>query len=271
MTDKPLHDKKPNPAENVPESSTAPADAKPSPPAENTVPPGNGAPATGAPTVEFGSSRGTQKLSDVTNNKCPNCGLVNRVGVLVCENCGSSLVAGAATVMPTTRSLQDPKMVTGRLFPDRSSDSPFSEQKLPYISAPTENKPISAPAPGNNVFEDNMILRLEITGATIPILVYPKKETLIGRRDSGSGTMPDVDLTSYAGYRMGVSRRHAIVRLQDKHLEVVDLGSSNGSSLNGVHLQAHQPYPLRDGDELTIGKMTLKVVFQSGAQRVRRF
>jgi hypothetical protein len=215
-----------------------------------------------------GSQRITQRLSDLTNNKCPNCGLVNRVGVLVCENCGTSLIAGAASV-PATRSLQDPKAVTGRLFPDQLPDRLLNDQRLPFLVPPSEAK-LPPLREASAQFEDDMILRLEIEGATIPILVYPKKETLIGRRDVTSGTMPDVDLTSYAGYRMGVSRRHAILKLLEKRLELVDLGSSNGSMLNGIQVQPHHPQILRDGDEMVLGKMTMRVVFQNGAQRTKR-
>jgi pSer/pThr/pTyr-binding forkhead associated (FHA) protein len=79
--------------------------------------------------------------------------------------------------------------------------------------------------------------------------------------------MPDVDLTAYAGYRMGVSRRHAAVRLQDKQLHLSDLGSSNGTFINGARLIAHRPYQLRDGDEIRLGQMVLRIFFQSNKDR----
>jgi pSer/pThr/pTyr-binding forkhead associated (FHA) protein len=224
----------------------------------------------GSATSDAVAMRVTKRLGDVTNNKCPNCNLVNLVGVLVCENCGTSLIAGAASV-PATRSLKDTRFGTGLLFPESPSPAP-SGPKLPFTAAPAASMPATpSTKTGSGVFEPDMILRLEIIGASIPILVYPKKETLIGRRDVNTGTLPDVDLTSYAGYRMGVSRRHAIIKLNDNRLEVVDLGSSNGSRLNGVVMQAHLPFPLRDGDELILGKMKVRVIFQNGTQRVRHF
>ncbi|MCC6616722.1 MAG: FHA domain-containing protein [Anaerolineae bacterium] len=240
----------------------------PAPPAPKVVTPAPKPAAPNSTTTDLSSMRATKRLGDVTNNKCPNCDLVNRVGVLVCENCGTSLIAGAVSV-PATRNLSDPKLVTGRLFPDRLSDV-LGGQKLPFVPAP--DKVISPPAghkTGGSLFDDDMILRLEVVGATIPILVYPKREIVIGRRDVATGTQPDVDLTSYAGYRMGVSRRHAMIQLKDGHLEFVDLGSSNGSKLNGTVVQPHRPFPVRDGDELTFGNMKLRVMFQNGTQRIR--
>jgi predicted component of type VI protein secretion system len=48
-----------------------------------------------------------------------------------------------------------------------------------------------------------------------------------------------------------VSRRHAIVRRNGNVVTVVDLGSSNGTLVNGAEI--HDAHPLKDGDKLTIG------------------
>jgi pSer/pThr/pTyr-binding forkhead associated (FHA) protein len=66
---------------------------------------------------------------------------------------------------------------------------------------------------------------------------------------------------------MGVSRRHAAIRLQDKQLHVSDLGSSNGTFLNGTRLNAHRPYQIKDGDEVRLGQMVLRLYFQSNKDR----
>lgn len=244
--------------------------SQPESPVSKTTPPApKPAAALHAPTSDLAAMRVTKRLGDITNNKCPNCDLVNRVGVLVCENCGTSLIAGAASV-PATRNLSDPKMVTGRLFPERLPDL-LGGHKLPFLPAPAPEKtaPATPHKSGSTLFDNDMILRLEVIGATIPILVYPKREIVIGRRDVATGTQPDVDLTSYAGYRMGVSRRHALIQLKDGHLEITDLGSSNGSKLNGVVMAANRPFPVRDGDEITLGNMKMRVIFQNGTQRIK--
>ncbi len=146
---------------------------------------------------------------------------------------------------------------------------PAPVQPDPPAPPPAPPKPpldiaaiMSAPAMGSDIFEKNMVLRLEVEGATTPILVYPRAETRIGRRDPATGTMPDVDLTAFAGYRMGVSRNHCLIKLRDQRLEVHDLGSSNGTMLNGTRLDSHRPVNLRNGDELVLGKMVIRVTFQ---------
>jgi pSer/pThr/pTyr-binding forkhead associated (FHA) protein len=116
---------------------------------------------------------------------------------------------------------------------------------------------------GTGVFTDKMVLRIEIEGGTTPILLHPEeREMSIGRRDPTTGAMPDVDLTPYAGYRMGVSRRHVALKLRNQRLDVWDLGSSNGTYLNGVRMTAYQPHQIHDGDEMRLGQMVLRFYFQ---------
>ncbi|MBN1565888.1 MAG: FHA domain-containing protein, partial [Anaerolineae bacterium] len=120
---------------------------------------------------------------------------------------------------------------------------------------------------GVSAFSIDDTLRLEIEGSPEPIIVKPKSETIFGRRDPATGAMPDVDLTPFAGYRMGVSRRHAAIRQgEEQSLNIWDLGSSNGTYLNGQKLTAHRPYRLHDGDELRLGQMMVRIRFQLGSE-----
>jgi hypothetical protein len=56
-----------------------------------------------------------------------------------------------------------------------------------------------------------------------------------------------------------VSRQHAEIRPAGDGYVVVDLGSTNGTRVNGVRVGEHQ---LRDGDELMFG--STRVVFEAG-------
>jgi Protein of unknown function (DUF3662)/FHA domain len=53
----------------------------------------------------------------------------------------------------------------------------------------------------------------------------------------------------------GASRRHAQIRRRDTVYTVTDLGSTNGTRLNGQTIQARE---LADGDRITIGATTLE-------------
>ncbi|PJF40743.1 MAG: FHA domain-containing protein [Chloroflexi bacterium] len=169
---------------------------------------------------------------------CPICGHKNRPGVLICENCGTSLIAG------------QPSLVGTRNIPE-DEEKADDDDAAPKVPTPSEFTP----------FEKDMVLRLEIEGTSTAVIVQPTKEIILGRPDPNTGTKPDIDLTPHAGYRMGVSRRHAAIRLQDKQLNIADLGSSNGTYVNGVRLSAHWPSQINDGDEIRLGQMTFKLQF----------
>jgi hypothetical protein len=179
---------------------------------------------------------------------CPKCGHLNRAGILVCEKCGTLLIG------------DEHAGGTKRFEAEKKAAEAAGAQ--PAVIETTELFTSAINSAGSSQFTDNMVLRLEIEGAPTPIMVHPKFETSLGRRDPATGTMPDVDLSAYAGYRLGVSRKHAIIRLKNQQLELYDLGSSNGTSINGTRLNPHQSQVLRDGDEVMLGKMMLRILFQ---------
>jgi hypothetical protein len=71
-------------------------------------------------------------------------------------------------------------------------------------------------------------------------------EISIGRAPTCDIVLPDDQM---------VSRRHAIVRRQGDTATVVDLGSSNGTLINGVEI--HDATTLKEGDKVTIGDQDL--------------
>lgn len=176
--------------------------------------------------------------------QCPNCGHQNRAGVVYCENCGASLFGK----MPLdTKSL-------GTTISDDQPETGIDSSVLTDVKV----QGISSFTPGD-------MLRLEIEGSPEPVLFEPKAEAVFGRRDPATGAIPDIDLTPFAGYRMGVSRRHAAIRQNsEQSLDLWDLGSSNGTYLNGQRLSAHRPYRLHNGDEIRLGQMLIRVSFESG-------
>lgn len=63
----------------------------------------------------------------------------------------------------------------------------------------------------------------------------------------------------------GISRRHAAMNRAGSHVVLTDLGSTNGTFLNGERLMA--PRPLRDGDLVRIGHVELRLSVASGGDR----
>ena len=57
-----------------------------------------------------------------------------------------------------------------------------------------------------------------------------------------------------------LSRRHAEIWLENGHLFIRDLGSANGTWVNGVHL-GHDPVPLQAGQQIWLGHVPLGVTW----------
>jgi len=94
-------------------------------------------------------------------------------------------------------------------------------------------------------------------------LVLPVADTLvIGRRSAVPGeTGPDIDLNPFSAHEMGVSRRHVRISRVNNWPYVTDLGSSNGTFLNGRALVPNAQRVLRNGDELQLGRLKVRVKF----------
>lgn len=87
-------------------------------------------------------------------------------------------------------------------------------------------------------------------------------ELVIGRYDPDTNHSPEIDLQNYGANEKGVSRRHATIIRRDGSLSIVDQGSHNGTYLNGQRLVAHQPRILRDGDDVRLGHLVLRIKFE---------
>lgn len=157
---------------------------------------------------------------------CPNCKLSQFDGTIFCADCGASLVA--ANRRETTQSL-------GARAP--TGDLPATPAKAAV-----------APQITLVVMNSGRRLSLEIG-----------EDLLIGRKDHARGIFPDVDLGLDGGYDSGVSRRHAILAWSQGSYTIEDLGSSNGTFINGRRMAPAQAMQLRSGDELQCGTLLIRV------------
>ncbi len=98
-------------------------------------------------------------------------------------------------------------------------------------------------------------LVLEADGTTFDL--QSKPEILLGREDPASNIAPDIDLTPHGGEEGGVSRMHAKIYAVDGHYVVEDLNSTNCTFLNRQKLAPRTPSPLKDGDEIRLGRVVL--------------
>lgn len=159
---------------------------------------------------------------------CENCGKNNPPQELYCYACGHILLAGHQQLSPDTMMLS-----TKSLKP-----------QLRW---------------GTAYFGEASLLRIRVRDANVLIEAAFRNELVIGRRVDDR--LPDIDLTPYGAHKFGVSRHHVKLTRESATVMVRDLGSVNGTYLNGQRLMPYQPRVLRDEDELVLGQMALRISF----------
>src|SRR5690242_13437084 len=86
----------------------------------------------------------------------------------------------------------------------------------------------------NGVSGERALLLLRLTGqAEIPVTMEAGDRFILGRKDSDTAPFVDVDFNAHYARERGVSRSHAALYLMHNTVSIVDLGSSNGTFLNG--------------------------------------
>lgn len=166
---------------------------------------------------------------------CQHCGHANRAGFLFCEECGRGL-----------RGLPLNATIPTRTMPN-DPDEPSAKSTW-----------------GSASVRRGTVIVLHIQEAQ-PMTISPDKRLVFGRSDNDqSSSKPDIDLSPFGALEKGVSRRHAIIEPNEDTLMIMDIGSSNGTFLNGQRLLPNQPRVLRDGDEIRLGRLVAHIYFKVG-------
>lgn len=111
--------------------------------------------------------------------------------------------------------------------------------------------PVAAPAPAAPVRPGRLLVTASDVLPPGAAVVLDQPEILIGR-DPHAAAMLDGD-----GF---VSARHAMVRVRAGAPTVIDLGSTNGTYVNGERIAAETP--LAKGDEVAVG--STRMVYEPG-------
>jgi hypothetical protein len=150
---------------------------------------------------------------------CPTCGAPNPAGEAYCTNCGSSLTAAPSGVP------------AGVGAPSGVTSTPTAGAGHPYLVVESDNT------------------NFDLSGKT---------EVLIGREDPVSNIYPDVDLTPHRGEEDGVSRLHAKILISGGQYLLEDENSTNYTFVNRQKLQPKVPTPIKDGDEIRLGRAVMR-------------
>ncbi len=161
---------------------------------------------------------------------CPNCHHSELPGALFCSQCGALLEGVAGIATQNMRS-------TGKLEGEQGPLPPPAAE----LQAPVS-------------------LCIVDSGQIIPL--ENRAEFTLGRSAEGQPILPDIDLAPFRAYEMGVSRLHASIRMEGQQVVAMDLGSVNGSRLNGQKIPSHKPCVINHGDILTLGKLKLQILLR---------
>jgi hypothetical protein len=162
---------------------------------------------------------------------CPNCKKTNQKTEVFCYACGQ--------LLEPIQGLGDTRHFDG------PSSAPLDSEYFGYDS----------------------VLALRVRGSADVYETRPQRsdhEIVIGRGTEGSAITPDIDLGDKSGADLGVSRMHLAIRYDTDHQTVLvtDLGSANGSFINGQRMLSKEVRVLRHGDELRLGKLVMVVSFR---------
>jgi pSer/pThr/pTyr-binding forkhead associated (FHA) protein len=127
-----------------------------------------------------------------------------------------------------------------------------SAQASPAAVAPSP--PPVAPAPALSAEAPKLVVEADNTTFDLA----GKTEIVIGREDPVSNIYPDVDLTPHGGEEGGVSRLHAKLFVTSGQYLIEDQNSTNFTFVNRQKLAPKTPTPVKDGDEIRLGRVIMK-------------
>ena len=103
-------------------------------------------------------------------------------------------------------------------------------------------------------------LSLHFMGSGKILPLASRNEFILGRLTEDSPILPDVDLTPFRASAAGVSRLHAMVKRNENQAMVRDLGSSNGTYLNGQRIDPDVEVALSHQDIISLGTLQIQVL-----------
>ena len=84
---------------------------------------------------------------------------------------------------------------------------------------------------------------------------------VIGRTDAKRGIFVEIDLGDFVSDPKIISRRHAQIEQQGERYYLVDLGSVNGTKVNGQPVAKNNRHLLVDGDRIEFGRNGVRMTF----------
>ncbi|MEN6357939.1 MAG: FHA domain-containing protein [Armatimonadota bacterium] len=164
-------------------------------------------------------------------------------------NDGAELMFGSVTVKyqaplaPIEEAVEEVVAEPSEETDQQSVETPVESEAEPAVEPEAEAEVESTeekPAPAGMLIAKDESMKFEIAQGT----------NTIGRRDGDN---------SIAISDPYISGRHANLMAENGLFSIIDVGSTNGTCVNGVRLEPNQPKDILEGDEITIGQKVFRI------------
>jgi hypothetical protein len=175
---------------------------------------------------------------------CVECGAQHYPGALFCDACGAAVHPAAQALVEAAVPRGERWMIAGR-------------KVLAEAGAPRTRATLLSPRPAEPPKAPPLRVVIPHQGAELTLhseLIH------VGRADPETDLAPELDLTPYAGFEHGVSRRHATIEWVEGGYVILDQHSANGTWLDGIRLMAGYAYQIPPGAEIRFGELVVQIV-----------
>ncbi len=212
-----------------------------------------------APSLATGSTQPAG--AGAAQTQCPDCGTPRVPGARYCEACRFDFAApqAAGPTAPAPAPIPSEQPTKAHVpTPPPPSTPPSQPQASPAPTAATVDE--ASPYYGKSAWavvtaEPSLATPEEASACPTdePPRSYPLDfaENLVGRRNARAGVHPEVPVDDKA-----VSTRHLKLCRRGTGMVVIDIGSTNGTKVNGHPVATGVEIPLMPGDHVDIGAWT---------------
>ena len=197
----------------------------------------------------------TDSISDVSGtgtlagmDVCPDCQTPREGGLQFCEVCRYDFIS-RTSFSPNAQPAQI--IAAPPATPPAAGGTPVSAPQIPALPVTSELLLVAVSVdPSLDAFHDSnnpapadgqeFVFHLDLA------------ENVVGRESGSLGIHPEIPVSD-----KGVSRRHLkFLRNADGTYSVLELGSANGTLMNGQPLLPGASQPIKHGDEFVVGSWT---------------
>lgn len=224
----------------------------------------------GAPTLAQASATNAgNSAANIASDICPDCATPRSPGGRFCEVCQYDFANNTSRGVTQVNTVSATSTAVSTVPAPEVPAATAAASSLPAV--PVSTTAAVDAIPTDLTPADTSWIRLKAVVkvdpslaadtdavATVPVGKADRQfpldldENLLGRRSESKKIYPEIEVSD-----PGVSHRHCqLVKQSNGSFAVLDLGSANGTRLNGHELEPGVAAPLKAGDEIVVGMWT---------------